>query len=162
MLAALAAAAPASAQAPPIPLGPGENASMVTDGVGLTHIVFENGGDYVYCRLPRNARACDIRTTLVMPGVGEPPRIRLRADGAIFVVGATDEADDDRTYRGATYLFASADRGLTWSGPSRIAINNYAFSAVSLANDGQAAFTLAYGTSVVDFQVAPFRAARRA
>ena len=91
-----------------------------------------------------------------MPGVGQPPRIRLRADGAIFVVGATDEADDDRTYRGATYLFASADRGLTWSGPSRIAINNYAFSAVSLANDGQAAFTLAYGTSVLDFQVAPF------
>jgi hypothetical protein len=156
VVAALAAATPASAQAPPIPLGPGEDASMVTDGVGLTHVVFESGGDYVYCRLPRRARGCDIRTTLVMPGVGQPPRIRLRPDGAIFVVGAIDETDEDRTYRGATYLFASSDRGLTWSGPSRIAVNNYAFSAVSLSNDGRSAFTLAYGRSVLDLQVAPF------
>jgi hypothetical protein len=155
VVAALAAATPASAQAP-IPLGPGEVPSMVTDGVGLTHVVFRQAGDYVYCRLPRRGRACDIRTTLVMPGVGQPPRIRLRPDGALFVVGAIDETDDDRTYRGATYVFATSDRGASWSGPTRIAVNNYAFSAVSLSNDGQSAFTLAYGTSVVDFQVAPF------
>ena len=82
VLAALAAAAPASAQAPPIPLGPGENASMVTDGVGLTHIVFENGGDYVYCRLPRNARGVrhphDPRDAGRRRAAADPPARRRR------------------------------------------------------------------------------------
>ena len=64
---AVLAAAPAAAQAP-IDLGAGQDPSVVVDTAGTAHIVFHVDGGDVYCRLPRGAAACDVRTLLPLAG----------------------------------------------------------------------------------------------
>ena len=60
------AAAPAHAAVTPVDLGVGTKPSVVVDPAGTSHILFlpDTFGAPQYCRLPRGATACDIRTAL--------------------------------------------------------------------------------------------------
>src|SRR5215218_2497852 len=58
--------APAPAVVTPIDLGPGNRPSVVVDPAGTAHIlwVIENFSAPQYCRLPRGATACDLRSAI--------------------------------------------------------------------------------------------------
>jgi len=154
VVAALAAATPAGAQAP-IHIGNYGASSLVVDPGGTAHIAFKDSGGYTYCRLPRNARTCDVRTLLPLAERYDAPQLRRRADGALLLIGVTDESDDTGLY-GFTYVFISLDNGVTWSVPKAIAGGEYGLSAVALAADGNAVFTLRDNTDRLDLQYAPF------
>jgi hypothetical protein len=141
--AALVAAPPAAAQTP-ISLGSGEAASVVADAAGTAHIAFDSGAGSTYCRLPRKARACDVRSFLPLEGA-QSPFIRERADGVLFLLVSAENV---------LYLRTSPDRGVTWSAPAAIGAGTPV--SAELAPGGQGAFTLGYGNSVVNFRHAPF------
>jgi hypothetical protein len=141
--AALVAAPPAAAQTP-ISLGSGELASVIVDAAGTGHIAFDSGAGSTYCRLPRKATACDVRTFLPLDG-GQNPHIFERADGALLIIVGAE---------GFSYLRTSADRGVTWSAP--VVISNATPGSVVLAPDGQSAFTFGYAAGVANFRYAPF------
>jgi hypothetical protein len=61
---ALALAFAAPAQAAPVDLGVGSDPSAAIDPAGTAHIVYDASGGETYCRLPRNAKACDVLTPL--------------------------------------------------------------------------------------------------
>ncbi len=161
VVAGLLVAAPAAAA--PLDLGPGERPSVLVDGAGTAHIAFQSGGAQIYCRLPRNAKACDIRTAL--PLAGEPflsgPKLLQRGDGALLMIVSTNErlSNDDQT--GITYLRGSGDGGATWSAPTPIATGTYSHAAVALAPDGQSIYTLDPETGALEFQRAPFTGGER-
>jgi hypothetical protein len=140
---ALIAAPPAAAQSP-ISLGAGAGASMFVDTTGTAHIAFASGPGVTYCRLPRAARACDVRSFLPLD-FAQPPFLRERADGVLILLTGAN---------GLLYLRTSADRGVTWSAPA--AISNSAPASAELAPGGQAAVTLGYGSDFVNFRHAPF------
>ena len=117
---ALLIAAPAGAQAP-IDLGPGQSPTLIVDAAGTAHIVFVTAEGDVYCRLPRGARACDVRTVLGPPSGDGSRAILDRPDGTLALIRSTYESDDALGTRGRTYLRVSADRGLTWTPPAVIA-----------------------------------------
>ena len=84
---ALAFAAPA--QAAPVDLGVGSDPSAVIDPAGTAHIVYDSAGGQTYCRLPRNAKACDILTPLPVEfHAGRVKIFRRAADGALLIVQA--------------------------------------------------------------------------
>ena len=85
---ALLIAAPAAAQAP-IDLGPGQSPTVVVDAGGTAHIVFDTTEGDVYCRLPRGAAACDVRTVLPLPGGDGGLAILDRPDGTLALVRST-------------------------------------------------------------------------
>ena len=142
---ALVAAPPAVAQTP-ISLGAGEVASVSVDSAGTAHIAFDSGAGAgsTYCRLPRKARACDVRSFLPLEGaVG--PHIFERGDGVLVLVVAASEG---------TFARTSPDRGVTWSAP--LAISPAGVAAVALAPGEQSVFSVGYGTSVVNVRHLPF------
>ena len=139
--AALAAAAPAAAQSP-IPLGTGEAASAIVDAAGTAHIAFDSGAGTTYCRLPRRARGCEVRTFLPLAGAGRP-HLFERADGALVLFVAAD---------GIGYVRTSADRGATWSAPA--GITDFVPAAVAPGPDGL--LTVGLGSAAVNFRFAPF------
>ena len=143
MAAALIAAPPAAAQSP-ISLGEGESASMLVDTAGTAHIAFDSGPGTTYCRLPRKARACDVSTFLPLDDA-QPPFIRERADGVLILLVSADNV---------LYLRLSPDRGVTWSAPA--AIGAGVPVSAELAPGGQGAFTLGFGSDVVNFRHTPF------
>jgi hypothetical protein len=154
-LVALVAAAPAAAQAP-IDLGAGVDPTVVVDATGTAHIAFhESPAGDVYCRIPRGAAACDIRTPLPLSGDGRPWIID-RSDGTLAIVRATSQSDSAVGTVGRTYVRVSADRGVSWSAPALIAQGSYGFSAVEPARDGGSLLTLAVGTGAALLAQAPF------
>ena len=122
-LCALALASPAQAAftRPPIELGPGdgESPSAVLDPAGTAHIVWGIAEELIgYCALPRGARACAHTATLALDArEGRPQILRRPQDGALIVVAARDDFDDDPDE--STWVFSSLD-GVTWSGPAPI------------------------------------------
>src|SRR5687767_3576536 len=91
---ALLAAAPAAAQAP-LDLGPGRGPSVVVDAAGTAHILFRSNPipnstthGLTYCRLPRAAAACDVRTVMPLPHQPTSARLHLRADGSLVAIAA--------------------------------------------------------------------------
>src|SRR3954447_5172347 len=104
---ALAFAAPA--QAAPVDLGVGADPSAVIDSAGTAHIVYDASGGQTYCRLPRNAKACDVLTALpVADHAGRVKIFRRAADGALFIVQGSG-ADIDGAAHGVTWLRSSVD-----------------------------------------------------
>src|SRR5687767_11031905 len=97
----LAAAAAAPAAAAPLDLGPGRGPSVLVDAAGTAHIVFRtldirgatNHG-VSYCRLPRKATACDVRTFLPLPAYPVSARIDQRAADGALIVAAADARDE--------------------------------------------------------------------
>jgi hypothetical protein len=73
-LAALAVAvlAPSAAGAAPVTIGAGHKPGVAVDAAGTAYIAWygpeSNTTSLQFCRLPRGASACDIRTTLAAPG----------------------------------------------------------------------------------------------
>ncbi len=141
--AALIAAPPAAAQSP-ISLGTGDTASMLVDAIGTAHIAFDSGPGSTYCRLPRNARACDVRSFLPLDGA-QAPFIRERADGVLILLASAENV---------LYLRSSGDRGVTWSAPA--AIGTGTPSSAEIAPGGQGVYTMGFGTEVVNFRHSPF------
>src|SRR3954451_975543 len=162
MLAAVCAVAwaePARA-ATPLALGQGDSAKVALDPAGTAHIVFksiESPDGATYCRLPRGARACDIRTFLPLDDPKQGPLIfRRPADGALIVVQSNWEHPPDTLRLGTTWARYSFDNGATWQGPVVLATGSWDVTAAALAVDGQSVFTLYPGAPEgVFFQRAP-------
>jgi hypothetical protein len=152
---ALLIAAPAGAQAP-IDLGPGQSPTLIVDASGTAHIVFVTAEGDVYCRMPRGARACDVRTVLGPPSGDGSRAILDRPDGTLALIRSTYESDDALGTRGRTYLRVSADRGLTWTPPAVIAYGSETLGAAELARDGQSLLTLQLDTREANFAQTPF------
>jgi hypothetical protein len=157
---ALAAAAPAAAQAP-IDLGAGVDPTVVVDASGTAHIAFhESAAGDVYCRIPRGAAGCDIRTQLPLAGGDGRPWLIDRPDGTLVIVRSTSQSDSALGTVGRTYVRTSADRGVSWSPPTVIARGSYGFSAVELTRDSGSLLTLAVDTGAAYFAQDPFGGAQ--
>ena len=146
LLAAALLATPAGA-ATPIDLGPGATPDVAVDAAGTAHVVLQAGrqGLYAveYCRIPRGATACAVRTRLPLaPGQGRP-RILWRADGVLIVAAARNE---DGAW--TTYVLTSADGGATWSAPAATGTASFDIDAVELSPDGQSLDTLHAGSTI--------------
>jgi hypothetical protein len=158
LLVALTVAAPAQA-AKPIALGPGSAPRVVVDPAGTAHMVFRSTPDdgIVYCRLPRGARACDVRTALPIGSPAETYKIFRRADGVLIAV-QTDEDDAAPLNQLGGRLWASysSDNGATFSPPAVLASGIDGSYAAALSPDGQSVLLLlTFGDSAL-LRRAPF------
>src|ERR1700754_4346249 len=150
---ALAFAAPASAA--PVDLGVGSDPSAVIDPAGTAHIVYDAARGETYCRLPRNAKACDVLTPLpVQDHAGRVKIFRRAADGALVIVQGSGATLDDTNY-GVTWLRSSIDGGATWQGPLPIGTGLARLDDLALSNDGASVFTVAEDTDSLFFQADP-------
>jgi hypothetical protein len=156
IVAAIAFAAPAPARAArALDLGPGAAPSAVIDAAGTAHIVWSTPDGAAYCRLPRNAQACDVRTAMPLADASGAPYIVRRSDGVLIVVQSTDY-QQPAFPTGATWIQASLDSGATFSAPAPVAAGSQDLQAVLAAPDGQSLLTLDANTGGVFFQRAPF------
>ena len=106
-----------------------------------------------YCALPRGARACAHTATLALDArEGGPQILRRPQDGALIVVAARDDFDDDPDE--STWVFSSLD-GVTWSGPALIGVGMADLDAAVLTADGAAVDLLSSDTGTNRFQRAP-------
>src|SRR3954454_8158064 len=150
---ALAFAAPA--QAAPVDLGVGSEPSAVIDSAGTAHIVYDSSGGQTYCRLPRNATACDILTPLPVEfHDGRVKIFRRAADGALVIVQAAG-ADIEGAAHGVTWARTSVDGGATWQGPLPIGTGLARLDDLALSNDGASVFTVGEDTDNLFFQADP-------
>jgi hypothetical protein len=159
LFAALVVAAPAHAAAP-IALGPGTSPSLVVDPGGTGHMVFRSTPDdgIVYCRLPRKARACDVRTALPIGGTALSYKLLRRADGVLVAVQTDKDEDLAPLSRQGGRLWASysSDNGATFSPPAVIASGIDSSYAATLTPDGQSVLLLqTFGDSAL-LRRAPF------
>jgi hypothetical protein len=158
---AVGAAAPARA-ATPVDLGVGVNPSALEDPTGTAHVAYATADGAAYCRLPRNATACDVLTPLPLDSRDDSVKIFRRAtDGALLILQGSSQ-DLDGTVNGVTWLRGSIDDGVTWSPPAAIATGVDGFTAAALAADGQSLLTVTDDTGPVWLQDAPFNAATNA
>jgi hypothetical protein len=151
---ALFGAAPAQA-AKPIDLGLGSNPAAVVDPSGTAHIVFNSAGGQTYCRLPRNAPACDILTPLPLDQATGELRIFYRAGDRALLIVQGSTADASEAAHGTTWLRASVDGGATWQGPAPIGIGLTDLDDVALSNDGQSVLAIADDLDRLLFQLDP-------
>lgn len=152
---ALALAFAAPAQAAPVDLGVGSDPSAVIDPAGTAHIVYDSSGGETYCRLPRNAKACDILTPLpVQDHAGRVKIFRRAADGVLIIVQGSGATLDDVNY-GVTWERYSVDNGATWQGPLPIGTGLRRLDDLSLANDGASVLTVSEDIDSLFFQAAP-------
>ncbi len=150
---ALAFAAPASAA--PVDLGVGSEPSAVIDPAGTAHIVYDATGGETYCRLPRNATACDVLTPLpVSDHAGRVKIFRRAADGALVIVQGSGATVDDTNY-GVTWLRTSIDGGATWQGPLPVGTGLRQLDDLALSNDGTSVFTVSEDLDSMFFQAVP-------
>jgi hypothetical protein len=158
--ASLAIAAPAAAAPRPIDLGPGTAPSQVADPAGTAHMVFRSAPDdgIVYCRLPRGARACDVRTALPIGGVAQYYDIYRRADGVLIAVQTVkDDSYLPLDGQGGTlWASVSADNGTTFSAPAPIAGGIDDFHPAGLAPDGQSLMLMYDDAEGILLRRAPF------
>jgi hypothetical protein len=152
-VAALAFAAPAHAA--PVDLGVGSDPSAVIDPAGTAHIVYDSSGGQTYCRLPRNAKACDVLTPLPLADhAGRVKILRRAADGALMIAQGSGASLDGTSY-GVTWLRTSVDGGATWQGPSPIGTGLRRLDDLTLSNDGASVFTVSEDIDSLFFQAAP-------
>ncbi len=126
-LAPPAAAAVPSTRVTPIPIDNGQNAAVTVDPSGTGHIAY-NGDEPTenslhYCRLPRGAKACTVRTTITVTHTSlEHP--------LVVVNGATVQV---LSYRygfttgsfGQDILFTSHDGGVSFDGGVSVGQNPF-------------------------------------
>jgi hypothetical protein len=154
-LIALALVAAPPAQAAPVDLGVGSDPSAVIDPAGTAHIVYDAAGGQTYCRLPRNAKACDVLTPLPLADhAGRVKIFRRAADGALMIAQGSGASLDGSNY-GVTWLRTSVDGGATWQGPSPIGTGLRRLDDLALASDGASVFTVGEDTDSVFFQADP-------
>jgi hypothetical protein len=154
VLAAAVLAAPAAAE-PILELGPGRQASAVTDAAGTLHVVSRDpAADRVplrYCRVPAGGFAC---TPLAIARDAQwAPKLLLRPqDGALIVVyPGLDAASQLRTM-----LVLSPDGGTTWSGATPIGAGISEIDDAELSLDGAFVDTVSTTTTgEVQFQRVP-------
>jgi hypothetical protein len=152
---ALALGISAPAQAAPVDLGVGSDPAVVMDPAGTAHIVYDAAGGETYCRLPRNAKACDVATALPLPDhAGRIKIFRRAADGALLIVQGSG-ADIEGAAHGVTWLRTSIDSGATWQGPAPIGTGLIQLNDIALANDGQSVLTVSEDTENLFFQGDP-------
>lgn len=121
-IAALAALAvvPAAQAGTPSTIGQGRSPAISVDpATGTAHIAWPNSaaGTLTYCRVPRGATACQITRTLAAPAPavsGYPDAPFVLRVGANLVITMPVYATDK------TYLWASANEGESWFGPTEI------------------------------------------
>jgi hypothetical protein len=159
LLAALVAAAPAHADTP-IALGPGTSPWLVVDPAGTAHMVFRSTPDdgIVYCRLPRKARACDVRTALPIGSPSESYKLLRRADGVLIAL-QTDKDEDLAPLSqkgGRLWASYSTDDGATFSPPAILASGIDESFAGTLAPDGQSVLLLQLQGDSALLRRAPF------
>ena len=160
----LALVAPASAAAAPFELGAGRDASAVMDAAGTAHIVFDSSPNVAtsiatYCRLPRGARACDVRTEMPLDLSDDPRIFRRASDGALIVLqvdGRDYDSDPANFVSGGAWIRVSTDGGATFSAPALIATGIGSPNAVELAADGEALVTLEANDDGTMFRRLPF------
>lgn len=154
-LIALALVAARPAQAAPVDLGVGSDPSAVIDPAGTAHIVYDASGGQTYCRLPRNAKACDVLTALPLADhAGRVKIFRRAADGALLIVQGSGATLDDVHY-GVTWLRVSVDNGATWQAPAPIGTGLRRLDDLTLANDGASVLTVGEDTDNLFFQADP-------
>jgi hypothetical protein len=152
---ALALAFAAPAQAAPVDLGVGSDPSAVIDPAGTAHIVYDASGGETYCRLPRNAKACDVLTPLPLADhAGRVKIFRRAADGALLIAQASGAENPAGGY-GGTWLRVSIDNGASWQAPLPIGTGLRRLDDLTLSNDGSAVFTVSEDTDSLFFQSAP-------
>ena len=92
-----------------------------------------------YCRLPRKARGCDVRTALPIGRHAETYKLLRRADGVLIAL-QTDEDEDVAPLSqqgGRLWASYSSDNGATFSPPAVLASGIDESFAGILAPDGQ-------------------------
>ncbi len=152
---ALALAVAAPAQAAPVDLGVGSDPAAVIDPAGTAHIVYDSAGGQTYCRLPRNAKACDVLTPLPVEfHDGRVKIFRRAADGALLIVQASG-ADIEGAAHGVTWLRTSVDGGATWQGPLPVGTGLSRLDDLALSNDGASVFTVSEDLDNLFFQADP-------
>jgi hypothetical protein len=153
LVATLALAAPAGA-ATPLNVGTGKVPVVAMDPAGTAFIAWQTDATLGFCRLPRNAKACDVRVDVPYAFDGGLNRLHLvrRADGLLLIVLSSD---DDLSLGGETRLFLSGDAGVTWTGPASIATGSYGFDHVALTADGYSLMTVSAKIDELTFQQAP-------
>jgi hypothetical protein len=154
VLFALAFLTATPAQAAPVDLGVGSDPSAVIDPVGTAHIVYDAAGGQTYCRLPRNASACDIVAQLPLAEHAGRVKIFRRADGILVIVQASGAENPAGGY-GATWGRVSIDNGASWSGSAPIGTGLRRLDDLALANDGNSVFTVSEDTDNLFFQADP-------
>jgi hypothetical protein len=159
VLATLAAAAPAQAafKRAPIELGPSDGGAptvaMAPDGTA--HVAWAVAEDLMrYCAIPPGVRSCRAPVALSLDArASRPFLLRRPQDGLLAIVVGRDEIRDDPDE--SAWAFTSPD-GVTWSGPTRIAIGiGDEIDDALLTADGQAVDLISDGTSTNDFTRAP-------
>ena len=132
-----------SAPAATVALGPGASPSLAMDDAGTAYVAYAADSGPGFCRLPRRARACDVRAAL--PGISDPEGpaylVRRQPDGALFVVQGGSGASPAQRGR-AAWLWSSGDGGRTWAGPALLSTGVAPNRAVRLSPDGAAVFLI--------------------
>jgi hypothetical protein len=155
----LLAVTPTAGAEPVAELGQGRDPSAVTDATGTLHAVWTalpatpGPAQTLYCRLPAGAAACSPVAFAALPADASPatPHILLRpADGALFAVVTATKANVS-----TTYAYASGDGGLTWSGPTSVAVGLDALVRAQLSADGAAVELVGSPSSGLAWQRAP-------
>ena len=154
-LIALAFVAAPPAQAAPVDLGVGSDPSAVIDPAGTAHIVYDASGGQAYCRLPRNAKACDVLTPLPLAEhAGRVKIFRRAADGALLIAQGSGAENPAGGY-GGTWLRVSIDNGATWAGPYPIGTGLRRLDDLALSIDGASLLTVGEDTDSLFFQADP-------
>ena len=125
------AAAPAHAAVTPVDLGVGTKPSVVVDPAGTSHILFlpDTFGAPQYCRLPRGATACDIRTALTDLDDFEQVWILRRDSDGVLIAVARDT--------NKLWLAYSSDGGASFVPAGFNAAEVGLAETMTLAPDGQ-------------------------
>ena len=141
VLAAPAVSAAPSTRVTPILIGDGQNAAVTVDPSGTAHIAY-NGDEpsensLHYCRLPRGAKACAVRTTITVAQTSlEHP--------LVVVNGATIQVVSYRYgFRSGSFgqdiLFTSRDGGASFDGGVSVGQNPF---HLAIAGPGNAVSTI--------------------
>jgi hypothetical protein len=115
VLAALAAAAPASAAVTPKFLGTGHDPGVAVDRGGTAHVAWftdgpEATGTVEYCQVRRRARTCTLRRTLPLVEEGAAKaQVLVPRRGTVHIIVPVVTGD--------TLLFTSGDNGNTFAPP---------------------------------------------
>ena len=156
---------------PPVTIGNGENPSILVDGAGTAHIVWNEpvpgGADRLhYCRIPRGASACAVSKVLTIDqpaSLGNSPDTNKDTEGpralsvgsellvlsnrspnVVAEPGCNDPDPSDCPVSDSNnYLFTSEDGGSSFGDPGLIGTNPVGFGAVAFGAGSPFIATLA-------------------
>jgi hypothetical protein len=152
--ATLVRAAPGAAAAP-LQVGTGLVPVVAMDPTGTAYVAWQSASAIGFCRLPRDARACDVRVDLPYErefSGSHVLHLLRRADGVLLLVLSTDRG---ASTGGETVLYLSSDGGASWAGPTIVAGGSDSFDDVALTADGFSLMTVSAKISQLTFQQTP-------